>query len=846
MAFPTFWRIAVRNILRKKRRTLLTVSAVSLGLASLIFIWAYVDGMNQQMIDNATGYLTGDLQVVAKGFRKSRDPDLTIREPGPIARLLQQTQDVVAVTRRVELPALLGAGENSNGALLVGIDPGTEPGVTRLQEAIAQGRYLQSGDRDAIVLGSELADGLGVSLGDTVLALVQTAYGSMGAGLYEVVGILHTGTKTADATLAFLTLPAAQDLYALDSAVTGLAARVSDKKRSRRVAELLSGRLDSTRFEVVDWRDMLPDLVSMVAFHDSFTYVVMIIVFVVVAIGITNTILMSVVERTREFGTLLALGMRPARVVRLVVYESVILGVVGVVLGGALGLGVTLYFTRAGLDFSAYIAAVQTMAGLTAVVYPTVDSLHLSFSTGTVLAFSLLAALYPASRAARLDPATALRSEGLAGGGWRRRRVRVLPRLPLRIFGGKLLLARMAWRNIGRNTRRTWITASALALSMAALLFVYALAEGFYDQMIRNSTDYLTGDLQVNAPGFQQEMVPTRVIEDPAAVGRVLRTLPEIKGFSPRVETRVLLSSAARSISAVLVGIDPVSEPAVTRVAEVLVQGTYLQPQDRYDVLLGAKLAERLDVGVGEKVVLLAQTAGGEMVTAALRVRGVFRVGSEAMDGVYVFAPLKTVQELYDLGQKVSLFAVSLGSMKELPAVVAALKTGLDSSRYQVRTWDEIMPVVVQMVDFVNVEIYVLLLIIFAIVALGILNTVLMSVIERTREFGVLISLGMRVSRIVRLVLFEAVFLGVIGLLLGTGLGAAIIGYFHLHGIDFSTFAASMRDIPGALAVIFPMFRWQNLVWPWIVLLLVCAAASLYPAFKAARLAPAEAVRHVG
>jgi ABC-type lipoprotein release transport system permease subunit len=845
MTLPTFWKIAFRNIARKKRRTLLTVSAVSLGLAALIFIWGYVDGMNQQMIDNATGYFTGDLQVQAKGFQQSRDPELAIWEPGPVVRLLRQTDGVEAVTARVELPALLGVGENSSGALLVGVDPDTETAVTRIHEAISLGRYLRGSDGEVIVLGDELASRLKVSVNDTVLVLVQTAYGSIGAGLFEVVGIIRTGTKTVDATLAFVPLATAQDLYALDSGVTGLVARLADKKGSRLLADRLAQKLDSETLQVLDWRELLPDLVSMVAFHDSFTYVVMIIVFTVVAIGVTNTILMAVVERTREFGILMALGMRPLQVVRLVLYESLILGLVGVVLGGALGLLVTLYFKRVGLDFSAYIAAVQTMAGLTAVVYPMIDSAHLSFSVGLVLAFSVLASIYPASRAARLDPVVAIRTEGLTTGIARKVKLR-FPRLGLQFLNGQLLVARMAWRNIGRNTRRTLITASALALSMAALLFVYALAEGFYDQMINNSTDYLTGHLQVSAPGFEQEMVPTRVIDRPEDVASVLKALPGVKGVSPRVETRVLLSSAARSVTAVLVGIDPRTEPSVTRLAEVVTDGDYLQPDGGYEVIIGAKLAERLDVGVGEKVIVLAQGFGGEMTSAALRVRGIFRVGSEAMDGVYAFAPLGTVQALYDLGESVSLFAVSLQDLQELPAVVSELRSRLDPSSYEVRTWDQIMPVVVQMVEFVDVEIYVLLLIIFAIVALGVLNTVLMSVLERTREFGVLISLGTKGSQLIKLVLFEAAFLGVIGLLLGTGLGALLISYYNHHGIDFSTFAASMKDIPGALAVVFPAFKWENLVWPWIVLLIVCIAASLYPAIKAARLEPAEALRHVG
>src|SRR3989338_4058340 len=249
----SFIRIAWRNIFRNWRRSIFTIAAISVGLAALIFIWGFMYGTNEQMIDNSTSYLSGHLQIHKKGFHKDMSIFFALDNPQAVLSKLPALKEIKNYAQRIEGQALFSAGEKPAGAVLVGVEPEKEIKVTTLWQAVKTGRYLEPADTSAIVIGSAFAPPLKIFLGGEGAVLTQAADGSLGAAKYKVVGIYSTGTDTFDGVYAFITLPAAHDLYALWERATGIVMTAQNRSVVPRLKNSLAKEFDPQRFEVLDW-----------------------------------------------------------------------------------------------------------------------------------------------------------------------------------------------------------------------------------------------------------------------------------------------------------------------------------------------------------------------------------------------------------------------------------------------------------------------------------------------------------------------------------------------------------------------------------------------------------------
>ena len=361
-------RLAFGNLRVNRRRTAITLLSVAVGVGGLVFLWAFIDGINAQMINNMTGYVTGDLKVHQRGFHDDREMNIALAERWNLTEEVSAVAGVAATTPRVTGHALASREDQSRALQVMGVDSATESRVTRLDRSIVRGRYLERGNE--ILVGVDAAGALDVSPGDELVLVVQASDGSIGADRFEVVGVFETGIKRIDGFVAQMPLAAAQSLYAFQGRFTEIAARVQDADRLDEVVGTVGNQLRDRNVEVLGWPALMPSLVQMVAFHDAVAYIVILVVFVVVAAGIVNTILMSVLERSREFGVMMALGTPSSRIVWLVLLETTVLAGLGYLLGLVLGLSVTGYFSSNGLDFSAYIKAMDTMPGLSGIVFP--------------------------------------------------------------------------------------------------------------------------------------------------------------------------------------------------------------------------------------------------------------------------------------------------------------------------------------------------------------------------------------------------------------------------------------------------------------------------------------------
>lgn len=835
----TFFKLAWRNVLRNPRRSAIMVAAIAVGLAALIFLWAFVDGVNDQMIENSTRYLSGHVQVHRAGYHQQKTLDLLLAQDDGMRQWLQSRADVTAVARRLESSAILSLEDKSRGVLVIGIEPDLETKVTTLSNTVRQGRYLQPDDGNAIVLGDSVAKSLKADVGSEVVLVTQGADGSVGAGRYLVVGIFDTRMDMIDGNYVFMPLVAAQELFSATGAVTALAARLENRGGTDAIVAAMRQQSGSER-EILGWPQLLPNVVQSVEFHEVVGYILLLVLFVVVAVGITNTVLMAVMERTREFGVIMALGTREGQVTRLVFYEACLLGLAGLVIGAVTGLSATAYFAVAGIDLGRYNAAMETMQGLTGTVYPLPRLDRTLIVSALVFGTAVVAAIYPAWKAARLQPVDAIRGRlgAFVPPAWLSKRQPMPKMFPLPIF------ARIAFRGMVRNPRRTALTVSATAFGLAAFIFLYSFVDGYFSQMVDNSTGYMTGDLQVQHHLFRQEMGPELALRNVPAMLSEIERQPAVAAVAPRIQAQVLISSPTVSQNILLVGIDPERERRVTFVDRTVRAGTALKSGQDREIMLGRKLADKLQIKLGEKLVVMAQTAGGELGSAAYRVTGIFETESEAFDNAIGFVTLRAGQALLALGDNASTIAVRLRDREQLDAAATALKTTLAGTAYIPVTWRELLPEVAQMIDYVKMNLRLVIGIVFFVVTMGVANTLLMSVMERTREFGIMMALGTRPEQIVRLVFYESMALAVIGILVGYLIGLVLVQYLSARGIDLTVYSRGLQTVPGLTGIIFPRLQQDHIVVPAALLLVVSAVAAIYPGWRAARLKPVDAIRH--
>ncbi|MBI3898876.1 MAG: ABC transporter permease [Gammaproteobacteria bacterium] len=838
MTERVFFKLALRGLRRNRRRSLITLSAVAIGLAALVFLWGYVDGINRQMVDNITGYLTGHLQVHQRGYHDDPTLDLTFARADELMRRFDtRGGTIAAIAPRIETQALASGPEKTRGVMVLGIDPARERRVTTLFRALKDGEYLDAADRQGAVLGERTAAILGVKVGGEVALVTQAADGSIGAARFRVRGIYRSGIDVIDASFIVVTLAAVQELLALDGQVTTLAIRLGDIDDVPRSVAQLRRELGPD-FEVLGWEALMPELSGNVALHNLFATIILFVVFVVITLSIANTVLMGVMERSHEFGVMLALGTRPAQVARIVLYEALLLGVGAAVLGGAIGAGVTGYFGYRGVDLGGYSQAVQMMPGLTGVVHPGVRLAHLLLLAATLLATTVCASVYPAWKAARLSPIAAIR-------GARQPLRRRLPMLRVALaWLPRAVFARIALRGIARNPRRTLLTLGALGAGLAAYLFLSALTSGFFLQMRDNATDLITSHLQVERKGFRDEFDAKLTLTQTDELLARVRANPLVAAATPRLQAQTMASSPTKSEPLMVYGVDPLAETMVTTLHRKIVEGTYLSGGRGREIVIGRKLAERLRVRLGEKIVLMAPAADGSLGSAALRIVGIVETGNDMFDRTMAVTNLAIARELLAVPNGMSAIAVRLYDIDAVDGAAATITAGLAEPAQQVVTWKTLLPEVVQMLSLIRMNLRVILIVVFVVVALGVMNTLLMAVLERTREFGLELALGTRPAQIVRTVLYESLGLGALGLGAGIVAGALVVGYFHTAGFDLSAYSVTGR-IPGLTSVIYPTILFANVWLPTSALFVTSTVAALYPAWRAARLDPVQALRNV-
>jgi putative ABC transport system permease protein len=407
------------------------------------------------------------------------------------------------------------------------------------------------------------------------------------------------------------------------------------------------------------------------------------------------------------------------------------------------------------------------------------------------------------------------------------------------------VFAKLAWRNVKRNKRRSALTVLIAAIGLATLIISNALYDGFHERMISNAVKIFMGHVQVHARGFQDNPGVEKCFVSPPA--EVFSSKKEVAAFARRVRVQALASSAYNSQPVMVVGIEPERERQVTNVERSIVSGTYLKdsPENGQECLVGEQLLPALRIAPGEKLVLMTQAFDGSIATDAFRIAGVCRTGHPEIDRNTVWIPIKSAQRFLVYGDKISEIVILAKSAGKAEALKRSLSRELDQNTLEVLSWREIAPDIVQLVELDIAMQRVLMIIIAAIVAAAIMNTMLMAIQERFTELGVIAAIGTRPDQIIGMLLAESFFLGLLGLAAGAVLTGAGLVYFYLHGVHLASFSAGVVKLIGLDTTVHPVVKAGQVLISGLVVLVSSTVVSLIPAFRAAHLEPVKAIRHI-
>jgi putative ABC transport system permease protein len=425
-------------------------------------------------------------------------------------------------------------------------------------------------------------------------------------------------------------------------------------------------------------------------------------------------------------------------------------------------------------------------------------------------------------------------------------RVMVRPPTPL----ATRLLWALAWRNLWRHPWRTFITLAAICGGFLLAILFIGIGDASHQSLVRNAIALGDGHLAIQGREWRIETGNQGYIAGGEALMTAVAALDLPAVVVPRIRLPLLASSASQSRGALLAGFAATHDPHVQRLSTQLVAGSWPTEEDRYAVAIGQTMAERLGVDLGGKLVLMAGGESGESVAQLARVRAIYASGLADLDSGVIYAPLQFAASLLAAtdGQApahpITHLAIFLNDAEAQAVVEASLRAAVSDPSLIVRNWQEMMPELVQFILIDDLGNYFFLLLILLLVILGILNALLMGVVERSREFALLRALGMGRRTLLLLVLAESLLLALLGLAAGWLLGGMLHLILATWGLNLAAVMGESTQMMGSYidAVIYPVLSWSRVAFLSLALLLATIACGLYPAWRAMRVAPIVAL----
>lgn len=399
---------------------------------------------------------------------------------------------------------------------------------------------------------------------------------------------------------------------------------------------------------------------------------------------------------------------------------------------------------------------------------------------------------------------------------------------------------KIAFRNIFRQKRRTILTMLTMFGGFVLSAISIGYADGSYSYIIDLFTHNRLGQIQVHEGNYLDRPSLYKTIDNYQSVGDTINDVERVESWAPRLFSAGLASLGDQTAGVKVIGIDPEREDAATNFSTKVIEGRYLSDQPNHEVMLGKGLAKLLNAEVGDSTIILSQAADGSMANDFYQVVGITDRGDEIENRTAYFLHLQDAQDLFVLPGQVHEIIVMADNIHHLDRLANTIAETLRNNSLQVKPWMEFAKTFYQAMRADLQGMWIMLFVIILIVAIGVLNTVLMSILERTREYGVLRAMGTRPFEIFRMVIYEVTIMAIIGILIGTVVGIAFNYYFSLHGIALSTsFDWGGMQVSHLYTAVTP----RSMYLPATTVFFTSLLVSVFPALKAARIAPAEAMR---
>lgn len=401
--------LAWKNIWRNRLRSLVMIAAFTIGILAGIFTIAFVNGMAEQRIQAITGIELSHVQIHLPGFRDSGDLTLLIPDGKSFSEEIRQREDVAGVSARLLVSGMAASAENAAGIRVLAVDPGCEREVSDVAEKITEGSWFEGKGKNTVVLSKRLADKLKLKLKNKLILTFQDVSGNIVSNAFRIGGIFSTDNAGFDESTVFVNRALMAGLCGIDDAS---AHQIAIKTEKTEQAAQLRETLQTARpgLEVLDWLQLSPEAASLTGMMDQYMIIFMIIILLALCFGIVNTMLMAVMERTRETGMLMALGMSKARIFSMILLETVLLSFAGGVLGLVSGIALTEITSRSGINLSGWSEAYADL-GYSAVIFPLISAKNIIEAVFLILLTGIAASVYPAIYALKIKPAVAIRQE---------------------------------------------------------------------------------------------------------------------------------------------------------------------------------------------------------------------------------------------------------------------------------------------------------------------------------------------------------------------------------------------------------------------------------------------------
>ena len=408
LGLRTYLALSLRNLLRNRRRTTITLLTMVFGIGVLTLLSALNDGWLSQMKTNFILSYTGHVQIHARGFEASQNLRDTIQNPDEVTRLMQSYPEISGWTQRIRTSGLASHGGSSTSIQIMATDSEQETWVTSMYERVSQGEWLRPGASRDLLLGITVAQTIGADIGDRIILMAQRPSGEMVSEVFYLTGTLETGAPQIDRTLALISLNTAQSWLSMGLSVTDIVIRADQHEDTDEIVRLFQQQLSEKRFEVLPWQDLDPMVRQWLEFSDAYGLVVILVVVILVLTEILNTMLISLHERQKELGVIVAIGTSRRQIFTMLLLESVTLILLGAGLGYLAGSLMVFLFSDTGIDLTRFANAFQFFY-MEPVIHPELTQESAIRILGATLLAALLAGIYPAWKATRLRLSQALR-----------------------------------------------------------------------------------------------------------------------------------------------------------------------------------------------------------------------------------------------------------------------------------------------------------------------------------------------------------------------------------------------------------------------------------------------------